>query len=133
MSTNWEDPTGDAYEKYTGEPRPGGPPRPAPGQPPSPGQPPASGAAWTGPGSSPQDAPQDAYRGAGPTASYPPPPQGYPGPGGTAYPGQPYPGYGPNYAPPTYLGPGVGTSSPYASTVPIRSGSAITLLTCPSH
>ncbi len=114
MSTNWTDPTGDDYQKYTGEQRPQ---------------------------NGPQDAPPDPYRGPGPTGGNPPPPaahpgpggtaypgQPYSGPGGTAYPGQPYPGYGPQgYGPPAY-GPGAGPSSPYASSVPARSGSTITLL-----
>ncbi len=122
MSTNWTDPSGDSYEKYTGEPRPGG---------------------------TPSDGPQDSYRGPGstgypppaqgypppaqgyppPAQGYPPPAQGYPGPGGPAYPGpggpaypgQPYPSYGPQSS-------GPGMSSPYAQSVPAKNGSAITLL-----
>jgi len=100
MSTNWTDPSGDSYEKYTGEPRPGG---------------------------TPSDGPQDSYRGPGstgyppPAQGYPPPAQGYPGPGGPAYPGQPYPSYGPQSS-------GPGMPSPYAQSVPVKNGSAITLL-----
>ena len=108
MSANWTDPSGDSYEKYTGEPRPGG---------------------------TPSDGPQDSYRGPGstgyppPAQGYPPPAQGYPGPGGPAYPGpggpaypgQPYPSYGPQSS-------GPGMPSPYAQSVPVKNGSAITLL-----
>ena len=100
MSANWTDPSGDSYEKYTGEPRPGG---------------------------TPSDGPQDSYRGPGstgyppPAQGYPPPAQGYPGPGDPAYPGQPSPSYGPQSS-------GPGMPSPYAQSVPVKNGSAITLL-----
>jgi hypothetical protein len=100
MSANWTDPSGDSYEKYTGEPRHGG---------------------------TPSDGPQDSYRGPGstgyppPAQGYPPPAQGYPGPGDPAYPGQPSPSYGPQSS-------GPGMPSPYAQSVPVKNGSAITLL-----
>lgn len=62
MSTNWTDPSGDDYARYTGEPRPGGTPQDAPVPPP---YPPAGGPAYPGQPYPSQPYPSQPYPGSG--------------------------------------------------------------------